>query len=73
VLYSSFTPRKSWLYNNYTGASNQIGWILVDGDISVNVGTFMMRINMVELHILKLNGGILVEHLMMVIIIMVVI
>jgi len=38
---SSFTPRKSWLYNNYTGASNQIGWILVDGDISVNVGTFM--------------------------------
>jgi hypothetical protein len=38
---SNFTPKKSWLYNKYTGSSNQIGWILVDGDITVNVGNFL--------------------------------
>ncbi len=38
---STFTPKKSWLYNTYTGSTNQIGWILVDGDISVNVGNFL--------------------------------
>jgi len=38
---SNFTPKKSWLYNVYTGSSNQIGWILVDGDISTNVGNVL--------------------------------
>ena len=35
------TPIKSWVYNQYTGASNQIGWILVDGDITQNTGNFL--------------------------------
>jgi len=38
---SSFSPTKSWLYNTYTGSSNQVGWILVNGDISENVGNFL--------------------------------
>jgi hypothetical protein len=42
---STFTPRRSWLYNTYTGSSNQIGWILVDGDISQNVGNFLTANN----------------------------
>ena len=29
---------KSWIWNEFTGSSNQIGWILVNGDISTNVG-----------------------------------
>jgi hypothetical protein len=42
---SEFTPKKSWLYNTYTGSSNQTGWILVDGDISSNVGNFLSANN----------------------------
>ena len=38
---SNFSPKKSWVYNTYTGTSNQIGWILVDGDISTNTGVFL--------------------------------
>ena len=32
-------PVKSWLWNEYTGSGNLLGWILVDGNISQNVGT----------------------------------
>jgi len=42
---SNFTPKKSWLYNTYTGMSNQVGWIFVDGDISTSVGTFLSANN----------------------------
>jgi len=35
------TPVKSWIYNTYTGLTNQVGWILVDGDITKTVGTFL--------------------------------
>ena len=35
------TPIKSWVYNTYTGNSNQIGWILVDGNVETNVGCFL--------------------------------
>jgi hypothetical protein len=33
------SPVKSWLWNEYTGSSNQVGWILIDGDISQQIGT----------------------------------
>lgn len=36
---SDFTPKKSWLYNYYTGNANKVGWILVDGDITTSVST----------------------------------
>jgi len=39
--YYSSALSKSWLYNTYTGSSNQVGWILVDGNIANNVGLFM--------------------------------
>jgi hypothetical protein len=29
---------KSWIWNEYTGSSNQVGWILIDGDISQKIG-----------------------------------
>lgn len=38
---SEFSPKKSWIYNTYTGFSNQVGWILVDGDIEESVGDFL--------------------------------
>lgn len=38
---SSFTPKKSWIWNNYTGSGNKVGWIFVDGDISQNIGNFL--------------------------------
>ena len=34
-------PVKSFLYNTYTGSTNKVGWILVDGDISSSVGTYL--------------------------------
>jgi len=37
---SEFEPKKSWLYNVYTGGTNQVGWALVDGDISESVGSY---------------------------------
>lgn len=33
-------PVKSWIWNEYTGSSNMVGWILVDGDVSQQLGTF---------------------------------
>ncbi len=40
--YVRTTPSaKSWVYNTYTGSSNQVGWILVDGDINQYVGTYI--------------------------------
>jgi len=33
-------PVKSFLWNEYTGSTNLLGWILVDGDISTQLGTF---------------------------------
>lgn len=33
-------PVKSWLWNEYTGSGNLLGWILVDGNISQELGTF---------------------------------
>lgn len=38
---STFSPKKSWLYNTYIGSTNKVGWILVDGDITDNVGSFL--------------------------------
>jgi len=38
---TSPTPIKSWIYNQYIGASNQVGWILVNGDITQSVGNFL--------------------------------
>jgi hypothetical protein len=32
------SPVKSWLWNEYTGSSNRLGWILIDGDISQQIG-----------------------------------
>jgi hypothetical protein len=34
------SPVKSWLWNEYTGSSNRLGWILIDGDISQQIGSF---------------------------------
>jgi hypothetical protein len=34
----STLPVKSWVWNEYTGSSNQVGWILIDGDISQKLG-----------------------------------
>ena len=33
-------PVKSWLWNEYTGSSNQVGWILVDENIADYIGVF---------------------------------
>lgn len=38
-------PVKSWLWNEYVGGGNQIGWIMVDGDITTNIGSFLTGIN----------------------------
>jgi len=34
------SPTKSWIWNEYTGNGNLLGWILVDGNISEEIGTF---------------------------------
>ena len=34
------SPIKSWLWNEYTSSGNLLGWILVDGNISQEVGVF---------------------------------
>ena len=34
------SPVKSWIWNEYTGSSNKLGWILVGGDISQQIGIF---------------------------------
>jgi len=31
---------KSWIWNDYTGGSDLVGWILIDGNISQQLGTF---------------------------------
>jgi hypothetical protein len=31
---------KSWIWNEYIGSGNQLGWILIDGNISEQIGTF---------------------------------
>lgn len=31
---------KSWIWNEYTGAGNLLGWILIDGNIEDQIGTF---------------------------------
>ncbi len=33
-------PVKSWIWNEYTGGSNLLGWILIDGNIENQLGTF---------------------------------
>jgi len=33
-------PIKSWVWNDYTGGANLEGWILIDGNISNQLGTF---------------------------------
>jgi hypothetical protein len=33
-------PVKSWLWNEYIGSSNQVGWILIDGNIADQLGTY---------------------------------
>lgn len=38
---STFSPKKSWIWNRYTGNGNKVGWILIDGDISQNIGNFL--------------------------------
>ncbi len=40
----STLPVKSWIWNEYTGSSNQVGWILIDGDISNLIGTFQFGV-----------------------------
>lgn len=32
---------KSFIWNEYTGSSNQIGWILIDGNVSLLIGQFV--------------------------------
>jgi hypothetical protein len=32
---------KSWIWNEYTGSSNQVGWILIDGNVSLEIGQFV--------------------------------
>lgn len=34
------TLTKSWIWNEYTGGTDMLGWTLVDGDISTQIGTF---------------------------------
>lgn len=34
------TPIKSWIWNEYTGSNNLVGWILIDGNIEDQLGTF---------------------------------
>ena len=34
------SPVKSWLWNEYVGGSDLVGWILVDGNIADQLGTF---------------------------------
>ena len=34
-------PVKSWIWNEFTGSSNMLGWILVDGNIQNNLGVFV--------------------------------
>lgn len=34
------SPTKSWIWNEYVGSSNLLGWILVDGNIACQLGTF---------------------------------
>lgn len=34
------SPVKSWIWNEYTGAGNLLGWILMDGNISQKIGEF---------------------------------
>jgi hypothetical protein len=31
-------PIESWIWNQYTGSSNHVGWIFVQGDISLKIG-----------------------------------
>lgn len=31
---------KSWIWNEYTGGTDAVGWILIDGDVSKQLGTF---------------------------------
>jgi hypothetical protein len=38
---STFSPVKSWIYNTYVGLGNQVGWILVDGNISTSLGQYL--------------------------------
>ncbi|MFA5207157.1 MAG: hypothetical protein WC428_00505 [Candidatus Paceibacterota bacterium] len=34
------SPVKSWIWNEYTGSGNLLGWILIDGNIAEQIGTF---------------------------------
>lgn len=34
------TLTKSWVWNEYTGGTDMLGWTLIDGDISTLIGTF---------------------------------
>lgn len=38
--YKSTYPEKSWIWNEFTGSSNIRGWILIDGNISEQIGTY---------------------------------
>lgn len=33
-------PKMSWIWNEYTGGTDMLGWTLVNGDISTLIGTF---------------------------------
>ena len=37
-------PIKSFIWNEFTGAGNQVGWILIDGDIDEQIGTFQIGV-----------------------------
>ncbi len=37
-------PIKSWIWNEYTGGTNLVGWILINGDINNIIGTFQSGI-----------------------------
>lgn len=37
---TSSLPIKSWIWNEYTGGTNLIGWILINGNIDNMIGTF---------------------------------
>jgi hypothetical protein len=34
-------PVKSWIWNEFTGSSNMLGWILIDSNVQNNLGVFV--------------------------------
>ena len=61
---SDFTPKRSWIYNTRVNLGEKVGWTLVNGDITENVGTFLSSISNMGSPLLTqvdwwYNGGLL--------------